>query len=132
MFPKSITATVLPAKSDSDATFCLKIYKGLYSIDHLCINSIHRIGLIHTCLSIRVSSSGVYMLKFYLTIVNKYYVIVTLGWHEGSGVCILHAYRITSEELQCTGNVTLALVCSGFFILHPYVCLAIFSKFHSQ
>ena len=33
--------TVLPAKSDSDAMLCLEW------IDHLCINPIHRIGLIH-------------------------------------------------------------------------------------
>ena len=40
-------ATVLPAKSDSDVIFCLQVITDLESIDHLCINPIHRIGLIH-------------------------------------------------------------------------------------
>ena len=39
--------TVLPAKSDSDVMFVYKVIRDLESIDHLCINSIHRIGLIH-------------------------------------------------------------------------------------
>ena len=39
--------TVLPAKSDSDLTFCLQVIRGLESIDHLCINPILWIGLIH-------------------------------------------------------------------------------------
>ena len=44
----SLQCTVLPAKSDSDVMFCLQSYQGLYfTIDHLCINPIHRIGLIH-------------------------------------------------------------------------------------
>ena len=38
---------VLPAKSDSDAMFCLQSYQDLESIDHLCINPILWIGLIH-------------------------------------------------------------------------------------
>ena len=41
------TATVQPAKSDSGVMFCLQSYQDLESIDHLCINPIHRIGLIH-------------------------------------------------------------------------------------
>ena len=40
-------STVLPAKSDSDVMFCLQCIGDLESIDHLCINPIHRIGLIH-------------------------------------------------------------------------------------
>ena len=40
-------STVLPAKSDSDAMFCLQSYQDLESIDHMCINPIRRIGLIH-------------------------------------------------------------------------------------
>ena len=36
--------TVLPAKSDSDVMFCLQSYQWLRSIDHLCINPIHRIN----------------------------------------------------------------------------------------
>ena len=40
-------ATVLPAKNDGDVMLCLPRYQGLESIDHLCINPIHRIGLIH-------------------------------------------------------------------------------------
>ena len=39
--------TILPAKSDSDVMFCLQSYQGLESIDHLCINPIRRIGIIH-------------------------------------------------------------------------------------
>ena len=39
--------TVLPAKIDSDFMICLQSYRDLYSIDHLCINPILRIGLIH-------------------------------------------------------------------------------------
>ena len=40
--------TVLPTKSDSDIMFVYKVIRGLESIDHLCINPICRIGLIHT------------------------------------------------------------------------------------
>ena len=40
-------STVVPAKSDSDIMFCLQVIRGLELIDHLCINSIPRIGLIH-------------------------------------------------------------------------------------
>ena len=39
--------TVLSAKSDSGVMFCLQSYQDLESIDHLCINPIHRKGLIH-------------------------------------------------------------------------------------
>ena len=48
-------STVLPAKSDSDAMFCLQSYQGLI-IDRSQKNN----------LSISVSSSGVYKLVFYL------------------------------------------------------------------
>ena len=44
-----VLSTILPAKSDSDVMFCLQSYHGHKSIDHLCINPIHRIGLIHKC-----------------------------------------------------------------------------------
>ena len=37
----------MPAKGDSDVMFCLQSYQGLESKDHLCINPILRIGLIH-------------------------------------------------------------------------------------
>ena len=40
-------STVVPAKSDSDVTLCLQVIRGLELIDHLCINPIGRIGLIH-------------------------------------------------------------------------------------
>ena len=39
--------TVLPANSDIDVMFCLQIYQDLESIDHLCIDPIRMIGLIH-------------------------------------------------------------------------------------
>ena len=40
-------STVLPAKSDSDVLFVFEVIRDLESVDHLCINPIHRIGLIH-------------------------------------------------------------------------------------
>ena len=43
----SLFPTVLPVRSDSDVMVCLQVIKDLESIDHLCINLIHRIGLIH-------------------------------------------------------------------------------------
>ena len=39
--------TVLTAKSDSDVMFVYKVSRELELIDHLCINPICRIGLIH-------------------------------------------------------------------------------------
>ena len=42
-----LKVTGLPAKSDSDVMFCLQSYQYLKLIDHLCINPIGRIGLIH-------------------------------------------------------------------------------------
>ena len=39
-------ATVLSAKSDSCVVSCLHSYQGLESMNHLCLNPIHRIGLI--------------------------------------------------------------------------------------
>ena len=39
--------TVLQAKGGSDFMFCLQVIRYLLSIDHLCINHIRRIGLIH-------------------------------------------------------------------------------------
>ena len=41
------TVTVLPANSDSEVMFYLRSYKELESIDHLYIDPIRRIGLIH-------------------------------------------------------------------------------------
>ena len=58
------------------------VYKGIrdfYSIDHLCMYPIRRIGLIYSDQSIRISASGVDKLMFYLTIVNKNSATVTLG-----------------------------------------------------
>ena len=48
----NVYSTVLPTKSDSGLMFCLQRYQDLESIDHSCINPIHR-------------------LMFYITIVNK-------------------------------------------------------------
>ena len=39
-------STVLPAKSDS-YVIVYKVMRDLESTDHLCINPIHRIGLMH-------------------------------------------------------------------------------------
>ena len=36
-----------PRVTVSDVMFCLQSYQDLESIDHVCINPIHRIGLIH-------------------------------------------------------------------------------------
>ena len=47
MFNWNINVTVLPAQSDSDVMFCLQSYQDLELIDHLCINPIRRIRLIH-------------------------------------------------------------------------------------
>ena len=44
---KLAISTILPAKSDSDIMFCYKVIRNSESIDHLCINPILRIGLIH-------------------------------------------------------------------------------------
>ena len=62
--------------------FVDKNISNFVSIDHLCINPIRRIGLLTSDISIRVSSSDGYKLMFYLTIVNKTHVTVTLGWHD--------------------------------------------------
>ena len=43
-FLESFRFTVLPAKSDSGVVFVYNFIKDLESIDHLCINPIHRIG----------------------------------------------------------------------------------------
>ena len=51
--------------------FVYKVIRDLESIDHLCINPIRRIGLYTSDISIRISSNGVYKLKFYFKIVNK-------------------------------------------------------------
>ena len=42
-----LCGTALPAMSDSDDMFYYKVIRDLESIDHLCINPIRRIGLIH-------------------------------------------------------------------------------------
>ena len=42
-----LNTTVVPARSDSDLKFVYKVIRDLESIDHLCINPIRRIGLIH-------------------------------------------------------------------------------------
>ena len=43
----TVIHTVLPAQSDSDFIICSQSDGDLESIDHLCFNSIHRIGLKH-------------------------------------------------------------------------------------
>ena len=45
--PIQVSATVLPAKSDSDVMFVYKVNRDYETIDHLCINPIRRIGLKH-------------------------------------------------------------------------------------
>ena len=47
MIDEFVTCAVLPAKSDSDVMFVYKVSWDFESIDNLCINPIHRIGLIH-------------------------------------------------------------------------------------
>ena len=64
-------STVLPAKSDSGIMFCLQSYQDLESIDHLCINPIRRIGLIHQgSIDSRLLKWSV-QVNVYVTIVNK-------------------------------------------------------------
>ena len=60
---KSMVGTVLPAKSDSDVMLCLQ-----YNRQITCV-----LILSSSDLSIRVGT---------ITIVTKYYVTVTLGWHD--------------------------------------------------
>ena len=43
----TVYTTVLPAKGDSDVLFVYEVIRVLESIDHLCINPIHRLGLMH-------------------------------------------------------------------------------------
>ena len=64
------------------SSFVYKVIMDLESVDLLCIKPFRRIGLIQSGLSIRVSSSGVYKLMFYLTIVNKHDVAVTFAWQD--------------------------------------------------
>ena len=63
--------TAVPAKSDSDVTFCFKAIRDLESIDHLFINPIHRIGLIHKCSLDSRWLKWIVQVNVYLTIVNK-------------------------------------------------------------
>ena len=65
-------------------TSCLvhNVIRGLQSIDHLCINPIRRIGLIHKRSIDSRQHSGAYKSMFYLTIVNKHFVTATPGWHD--------------------------------------------------
>ena len=51
--------------------FVCRVIRDLESICHLCIDPIHRIGLIHKVIYFHNSSDGVYKLMLYLTIVNK-------------------------------------------------------------
>ena len=62
--------TVLPAKSDSYVMFCLQSYQGLRMDRSLMYKSYPRINT-QSDISIRISSSGVNALMFYLPIVNK-------------------------------------------------------------
>ena len=56
---------------------------------------------------IRVSSSDVYKLMFNLTIVNKTYVTVTLGWHDSTFLqTALHSKSTNNTFLQTTGTTT--------------------------
>ena len=57
-----LTQTVLPAKSDSDVMFVYKVIRDLISKDHLCINPIRWIGLIHNL------SLDSHMLKWYVQV----------------------------------------------------------------
>ena len=42
--PRQVSINKLPAKSYSDFMFVYKVIRDLWSIDHLCINPIHRIN----------------------------------------------------------------------------------------
>ena len=79
--------------------FVYKVIRDLYSIDHLCINPIRRIGLKYTSdLSIRVSSSKVYKLKFYLTIVNIILRYYPSGWYDSRRIYSKFMYTIYQSK----------------------------------
>ena len=58
--------------------FVYTVIRDVGSMDHFCID------YYTSDTSIRISSSGVYKLIFYLTIVKKHDVTVTLGWQDNS------------------------------------------------
>ena len=61
----------MSAKSDSDVTFCFKAIRDLKSIDHLFVDPIHRIGLIHKCSLDSRWLKWIVQVNVYLTIVSK-------------------------------------------------------------
>ena len=84
--------------------FVYKVIRDLESIDHVCIHPIHRIGLITSDLLICVSSSGVYKLMFYLTIVNKILLTVTLGWHDSTKSITIKIMKMTNSSDMLQNN----------------------------
>ena len=90
---KVLLATVLPAKSDSDVMLCLQSYQGLIIVRSFVYrfntHVIYRFTL--------TSSSAVYKLMFYLTIVNKILRTVTLGWHDSTCVHPVASSKSTSN-----------------------------------
>ena len=108
--------------------FVYKTIRDLKSIEHLCINPIRRIGLIHEWSIDRVSSSDVYKLLFYLTIVNKTYVTITLGWHDSTvgsyfpfSLILTKAFSNNELGLAVT-NVELTSNFSDLFLEHKLLC----------
>ena len=75
--------TLLPCQPRVTVTSCFvyKVIRDLESIDHLCINPIRLTDLHLLKLSIQV--------MFNLTVVNKYYVTITLGWQDSKMLTFL-------------------------------------------
>ena len=95
--------------------FVYKVISDLESIDDLCIKPIHshRIGIIHSDLSIRVCSSEVYTEVFYLAIVNKVlhhchswlarqyaYLMITFANTDGTLIGFLITFVIIADTLM--------------------------------
>ena len=60
--------------------FVYKVIRGLKWIDHLCINSIHRIGLIHKCVGGGVQAWGPensldYIFFSFFLVLNLFYIL---------------------------------------------------------
>ena len=79
--------------------FVYIVIRYLESIDHLCINPIRRIELIHKWSIDSRYLKWCVQVNVYLTIVSKYYVAVTLGWHDSSTIVLLSCPYMTHLSL---------------------------------
>ena len=92
--------------------FAYKVIKDLESIDHLCVNSIRRIGLI------RKWSIDSRMLKWsvHVSVLLKSYVTVTLGWHDSKRLLTL---LILLFSHACTNSLrwTVKLLTDSLYVV---------------